>query len=119
MLGVTVLLVEDDPLVMRVTERMLRRLGHEVIQAASPSEAMSTLEKYAQPVHVVLTDVQLPEMTGPELVVELLKIRPAMRIIIMSGANVKLDPAATFVATILPKPFLTAALDAKLKEALA
>ena len=119
MAGVTVLLVEDDPLVMRVTERMLRRLGHTVLQASSPSQAVTTLETHPGSVELVLTDVQLPEMSGPQLVVQLLKLRPSMRVIIMSGANVQLDPKATFVATILPKPFLTAALDAKVKEALA
>jgi|GEM_PF-3337143 len=119
MSGVTVLLVEDDPLVKRVTERMLHRLGHKVVGASSPSEALSVLASYPDQVDLVLTDVQLPEMPGPDLVVRLLALRPTMRVIIMSGAHVTLDPAAKFVATILPKPFLTAALDAKMKEALA
>ncbi len=81
----TVLLVEDEPLVRTSTRRVLERLGYRVIEAKHGGEALSLWEARRGEIDLVLTDVMMPELGGPELAVRLRASDPAVRVVFMSG----------------------------------
>lgn len=81
----SVLLVEDDPAVRGLTRRILEREGHRVFAAAGPAEAFALVSRTAEPLHVLLTDVIMPDMNGRELAARLAELRPDMQTIFMSG----------------------------------
>lgn len=81
----TVLVVEDEPEIRVLVRALLAGKGYRVLEAACPSEAMAISSTYDGPIHMVLTDVVMPEMTGPELIVCLFRTRPAIKHLYMSG----------------------------------
>lgn len=80
-----VLLVEDDALVRRALEVMLSRAGHKVVAAANGAEALTRWEEAPDPFDLVLTDVLMPGMTGPDLVRQLRLTESDLRVVYMSG----------------------------------
>jgi CheY-like chemotaxis protein len=80
-----VLLVEDDPSVRRLIQRMLTGLGYEVIAAAVGSEAIEVARGHVGPIHVLLTDVVMAGMSGRELAAILVSERADTRVVFMSG----------------------------------
>ncbi len=81
----TILLVEDEPAVRRVACRLLTRAGHTVLEAFNGAHALELLSGRDAPVDLVLTDVVMPELTGPELVERLRGRWPAVNVLFMSG----------------------------------
>ena len=81
----TILLVDDDEQVRLVTRGILKRNGYHVIDAKHAGEAMLACEQHAGTIHLLLTDVVMPQMSGPELAKRLAKSRPGMRVMCMSG----------------------------------
>ena len=81
----TVLVVEDDDLVRDLAVRILEGRGYKVLEAAGAEEALRVWETYGEPVHLVLTDVVMPRMSGKELVEMLRKGRPGLKALYMSG----------------------------------
>jgi two-component system cell cycle sensor histidine kinase/response regulator CckA len=81
----TVLLVDDEESVRRVTRRVLERSGYRVFAAAGPVEAMELFEEHRDCIDMLLTDVVMPGMTGPELADALLGERPGLPVLFMSG----------------------------------
>lgn len=80
-----VLLVEDDALVRRALEVMLSRAGHKLVAAANGAEALARWEEAPEPFDLVLTDVLMPGMTGPDLVRQLRTTESDLRVVYMSG----------------------------------
>ena len=80
-----ILVVDDQPLVLRVTSRMLRRMGWQVWEASSGAEALVRFQSEPGAVTVVLVDMNMPEMSGGDLVVALRKIVPDQPVLLMSG----------------------------------
>jgi PAS domain S-box-containing protein len=83
--GEVVLVVEDEPDVRRMAERILTKEGYSVMGMESGSEAIECLERDDQPVDLLLTDVIMPEMLGTELAEKVRELRPGMRVVYMSG----------------------------------
>lgn len=83
--GESILIVEDDPIVLEMSMAMLERLGYSVIRAESPGEAIRIAENDAVEIRMVLTDMVMPEMNGRELADQLKIIRPDIRCLFMSG----------------------------------
>ena len=83
--GETILLVEDDPMLMKMSQEMLRKLGYRVLAAGSPTKAIRLAKENLGKIALLLTDVVMPEMNGRELVENLLKIHPDLKYIYMSG----------------------------------
>jgi two-component system cell cycle sensor histidine kinase/response regulator CckA len=81
----TVLLLEDDPLVRRLVRGVLEQDGYTVLAAEAPTGAISVVEQYPGPIHLVLSDVVMPEMSGPEVAARLAALRPGARFLFMSG----------------------------------
>jgi two-component system cell cycle sensor histidine kinase/response regulator CckA len=81
----TVLLVEDDPSVLRVAEAVLVRLGYTVLLADRPGEALRIAEAHDGQIHLVLTDVVMPEMNGRQMVERLQALRAGFRTLYVSG----------------------------------
>jgi len=117
----TVLLVEDNEMVRTLTCEILKRQGYTVVEARHGADALDLARRYHGPIHLLLTDVVMPEMSGPELVSRLAPIRPQMKIIYMSGYTADaidhqgmLDEGIEF----LPKPIGLDTLVRKLREVL-
>lgn len=83
--GETVLVVEDEPALLTLNKRMLERLGYRVLAADTPGEAIRLAEENAGELHLVITDVVMPEMNGRDLVVKLQSLCPNLKIMFMSG----------------------------------
>jgi two-component system, cell cycle sensor histidine kinase and response regulator CckA len=81
----TVLLVEDEQAVRRMTRQMLEMSGYTVLEAASGSEAILIGERHDEPIHILVTDVVMPHMSGRELVDRMRQMRPELRVLYISG----------------------------------
>lgn len=81
----TILLVEDDDMVRRMTTRMLETIGHTVLVAETPFDAISWCENPDTTIDLLLTDVVMPEMNGAELAARIAAIRPGIKVLFMSG----------------------------------
>jgi CheY-like chemotaxis protein len=118
----SILLVEDEELVRRTAVRMLESLGYTVLVATTPAEALAHAGTPGRPIDLLLSDVVMPDMKGPELARRLLELRPGVPVLFMSGytANVALTHGVPVGgATLLSKPFTRADLEARVAEALA
>ena len=117
----TILLVEDEPSILHLTTTMLERQGYTVLSASTPGEAIRLATEHAGPIHLLMTDVIMPEMNGRDLARSLLSLYPHLRRLFMSGytSNViahhgVLDAGVAFIQ----KPFSIKDLAAKVRETL-
>lgn len=104
----TVLVVEDEEIVRELTCEMLQLMGYEVLKATSPGEAIEISQSRDRPIHLLLTDVVMPQMNGTALFNRLSLLRPGIDVLYMSGYTESFiehhgvaDPAVHF----LQKPF--------------
>ncbi len=81
----TILLAEDDESLLGLARTILQSLGYTVLAAKTPQEAIRIVENYDGDIHMLVTDVVMPEMNGRELVERLRAIRPALKCLYMSG----------------------------------
>ena len=117
----TILLVEDERVILRLTKKMLERLGYTVLSASTPGEAVRLAREQEGPIHLLVTDVVMPEMNGRELAQSVAACQPGLRCLFMSGytADVIADHGVLEEGThFLPKPFSRESLAAKVREAL-
>ena len=119
--GETILLVEDEQRVRAVVREILDMHGYEVIEAPHGAEALTLSARHPGPIHLLLTDVVMPEMGGCELAQRLAVLRPSMKVLYMSGytddAIVRHGVLGAGLA-FLPKPFTPGALAASLRDIL-
>jgi CheY-like chemotaxis protein len=117
----TVLLVEDEPAVREMTQAALHRHGYTVLPAANGAEALRIARANRGAIHVVITDVVMPGMSGPQLVEQLRADHPDLAALFMSGYtsdSVLRDGVETGEADFLQKPFSTTTLATKLRQVL-
>jgi CheY-like chemotaxis protein len=117
----TVLLVEDDDRVRAVTRTILDRHGYDVLEAQGGGDALLVCEGHPAPIHLLLTDVVMPRLSGPQLSERLARLHPEMKVLFMSGyaassvaAQGVLKPGVAF----LQKPITPEALTRKVREVL-
>jgi len=104
----TVLVVEDQEAVRTLVRDGLRNHGYKVIEAANARDALRVLDGGAEPIDLLLTDVVMPEMSGPELAKQAMAKRPGIRVLYMSGylePDVAGEMRAGDKRAILEKPF--------------
>lgn len=118
----TILLVEDEPAILRMTTMMLELLSYTVLGASMPGEAIHLAHEHSGEIHLLMTDVVMPEMNGRDLARKLLTLYPNLKLLFMSGytANViahhgVLDEGVNF---FIQKPFSMKDLASKVREAL-
>ncbi len=115
--GETIVLVEDDPLVRDVARRMLDRLGYRVLSAPDGAEGLDLIRSPSTCVDLLVTDVVMPGMSGPELATRARRVRPGLPVLFVSGYP---QPAGSSGAVeVLPKPFSVEALGTRVRAALA
>jgi hypothetical protein len=115
------LLVEDEASVRELLRELLETAGYSVLEASRPSEALRIAQSRAEPIRLLITDVVMPEMTGPELARRLAEMRPGLRMLFLSGytEGVVVDKGLLGDgAHFLQKPFTGDALEAKVREVL-
>ncbi len=117
----TILLVEDEPAILKMTVAMLQKLGYQVLPAQTPGEAIRIAQTYEGDIQLLVTDVIMPEMNGRDLARQIITFHPGLKRLFMSGytANViahhgVLEDGVNFI----PKPFSREALGTKIREVL-
>jgi two-component system, cell cycle sensor histidine kinase and response regulator CckA len=119
--GETILLVEDDDALRSATTRVLARKGYEVITAENGPEGLRIASAREEPLALLLTDVVMPGMNGTELASEVVRLRPGIRVLLMSGyaeSSVLPEEPRTPGLFFLPKPFTPRVLTAKVRQVL-
>jgi PAS domain S-box-containing protein len=117
----TILVVEDQEEIRRLAQVVLKSYGYKVVVAANGWEALLYSERHVGPIHLMLTDVVMPGMTGQELADRLRPLRPEMQVLFISGyiENGMVQPHTLDAGTgFLAKPFSPEALATKIREAL-
>jgi len=111
--GTTVLLVEDDDLMRSLTRQLLRDEGYSVVEAASGAAALELLAAHAGKIDLLLTDVVMKGLSGPDLVAQALQSLPTLKVIYMSGYTGELIAEREILQSgiaLLEKPFTRASL---------
>jgi PAS domain S-box-containing protein len=117
----TILLVEDEELVRQLTREILIRNGYRVLEAADGAEAVRICEQYHGAIDLMLTDVVMPRLSGPDTVERVRPGRPDMRVLYVSGYSedaIERQGQLTAGIELLPKPFTPGVLTAKIREIL-
>ena len=117
----TLLVVEDEPAILKITRTTLQRLGYSVIEAASAKDALALAAQHEGPLHLLLTDVVMPEMNGLDLYTRIAASHPGIRVIFMSGYSADVFPRSDDGkgdVSFLQKPFSMQQLSAKVREVL-
>jgi CheY-like chemotaxis protein len=117
----TLLLVEDEAAVRASTGEFLVRCGYTLVTAENGEEALRVSRDYSGPIHLMITDVVMPKMGGPQLAAQLLAERPDMKALFVSGyaENTALHHASMDVTSrFLSKPFSLSTLANKIREVL-
>jgi two-component system cell cycle sensor histidine kinase/response regulator CckA len=117
----TILIVEDEDPLRALIHKTLRKFGYQVLEARHGGEALLICEQTSKPIHLMLVDVVLPQMSGPGVAARLTALQPDMKVLFMSGYTENamihhglLDRRVPF----LPKPFKPVTLVRKVREVL-
>ncbi len=117
----TILLVEDELTMLEMTKMMLERLGYKVLTASKPREALLLAKMHTAEIHLLITDIILPEMNGRELGENLISIYPDLKVLFMSGyTSDVITRQGVLVEDIhfIQKPFSKVTLAVKVREVL-
>jgi PAS domain S-box-containing protein len=117
----TILLVEDEKVVRGLSRKALQAAGYIVLEAASPREALRIAERHEGAIHLIVTDVVMPELSGPALVHRLTKRHTEAKVLFMSGYTDDVLAPHHFAdrsAAFLSKPFTPAVLVKKVRDVL-
>jgi PAS domain S-box-containing protein len=118
----TILLVDDEEALRRITRTMLEQLGYTVLEASDGVQAIEIAQKYQETIHLMITDLVMPRLSGREAAERLIALKPGLRVLFMSGytddeiVHLGVESAA---ANYLHKPFDLATLTRKVQKLLA
>src|SRR5438270_10816758 len=116
-LGKTILLVDDEPTVRSFLGPLLERNGYDVIVASGGKEALELFEEHHTRIALLLTDVLMPEMSGTELAEQLIRMRPGLTVLFISGFCEEI-PAGMRKFGCVPKPFTASDLLGRVNQVL-
>jgi two-component system cell cycle sensor histidine kinase/response regulator CckA len=117
----TILVIDDQDRIRTVTRMLLEAHGYQVLEADGGESAMRVIEAMTSPLHLVLTDIVMPGLTGPQVAELLLARYPSLPILFMSGFTddvVIRQGIQASSANFLQKPFTASTLAKKVREAL-
>lgn len=117
----TILLVDDEEALRTVVADLLSQLGYQMLSAGSGEQALRVADEYAGKIDLLLTDVAMDGLPGPELAETLLKTRPGMKVIFISGfadGSFAWEGILRLGMVLMQKPFSIKVLSAKLREVL-
>ena len=119
--GEHVLLVEDNELVRSLTERLLTDMGYAVVPASGGDEALAIARERSEPIDLLLTDVVMPGLSGPELAARIVNVFPRAKVVFMTGyagSQIESLGAELGNSRVLHKPFRMKELAATVRETL-
>ena len=113
----TVLIVDDDPQILKLVEKMLKPKDFKILVAPRPSQALEICGR--EPVHLLISDISMPEMDGTKLMAKVLQLQPEASVLLMSG-RLREPASATSGGRVkfLKKPFFPSDLLTALRELL-
>jgi DNA-binding response OmpR family regulator len=114
-----ILLVEDEPAILKMTARILQSLGYDVITASNPGEAVRLVKEFKAEIHLLMTDVIMPGMNGRDLADRLMTLKKGMRCLFMSGYTsdiVANQGVLSEGVSFIQKPFSQKELAAKIRD---
>src|SRR5579883_1872375 len=114
----TILVVDDELFVLNAVCGILRHAGYDVLRASTPAEALAISHQYSGPIHLLLSDVVMPQMSGPTLADRLEPIHPETIALFMAGMPDHPEVLARVLPLgrgFLPKPFTAATLLSKVE----
>jgi CheY-like chemotaxis protein len=117
----TLLLIEDDDMLRRLSVEVLESYGYRVLSAPNGGSALLLCERHPGPIHLLVSDVVMPEMSGREAADRLLKLRPELKVLFVSGYtdnSIVHHGVLAEGANFLQKPFSPEALARKVREVL-
>ena len=116
-----ILVVDDEPVVLKIVSTILANAGFRVLSAASPAEALATAGRHPAPIRLLLSDVVMPGLRGPDFAEELAALHPETEWLFMAGLADTAEVSERIVDrghAFLPKPFGARTLLAKVDEVL-
>ncbi|MBA3847798.1 MAG: response regulator [Planctomycetes bacterium] len=112
----SVLLVEDDPQIAAVIAETLSAHGYRILVASTGEEALAVFRTHPGDIGIVVSDIDMPGISGYELAQRLTALHPGTRIVLISGHDSPLPAAQGLIAAFLPKPFSPVALAKTIRE---
>ena len=117
----TILLIEDEQIVMDVTRALVERIGYRVLEARTGKEAIDIVERFDGDIDLALLDIKLPDMDGGNIYLSIKKTRPNIKVIVCSGYAID-GPAQEILDAgaqdFIQKPYSVSTLSEKLKNVL-
>ena len=114
----TILVVDDDATIRSIVRIVLERMGHVLLEAGDGAEGLTVSRNFSGRIDLVVSDVRMPKMDGPEMVSRLQAERPGIKVLFMSAYYTQ-SPPPDRTEDFLPKPFLPAAIEKKVHEVFA
>ncbi len=114
----TILVAEDEPAIIALAQTVLQRCGYQVLAASGPRQALAASEAHDGPIHLLLTDVIMPEMNGRELGERIVAARPDVKVLYMSGYSINVIAEHGILCSdvqLIEKPFTAAALTERVR----
>jgi DNA-binding NtrC family response regulator len=118
--GEVVLLVDDEDSIRRLVRIILESRGYVVLDACNGLEGLAVCRAHTGPIHLLLSDLTMPKLGGRDLAVGALQLRPALKVLFMSGCSEDVVPDRLVEAGVafLQKPFTAQALEQKVRDTL-
>jgi CheY-like chemotaxis protein len=119
--GITILLIDDEPIVTDICELMLKEMGHKVLKASSGSEGIEVYEAHQNQIDLIISDFNMPVMNGQEVVEQLRVKGHQVKVLLSTGGLSVADEKSALdrgFNGFLRKPFDMNALSAKIAESL-
>ena len=119
--GKIILVIDDQELLIEICEMMLKRLGHKVFKASSGSEGIKIFEANKNQIDLIISDLNMPEMDGQEVIAKLRKIDRNVKVLLSSGALLDSDEKEVIkrgFSGLLKKPYKINVLSKKVTELL-